>query len=166
MPTKRREIEKFIDPGSRGWESRYYSSLCDITKTDENIKKISINYIEALEWTLHYYIKGCKDWRWCYNFSYPPLIQDLCKFLPCFDTTFLQIKDKNPIQTNIQLGYVLPKISLWLIGDKTKNKLLEYFPEQYRDDYPQKWSYCKYIWESHVSLPYFDLESLERILVV
>lgn len=166
LPTRRREVEKFINPGSRGWESRYYSSLCDITNTDENIKKISLNYIEALEWTLHYYVKGCKDWRWCYNFSYPPLIQDLCRFLPCFDTTFLQVKEQNPIQTVTQLSYVLPKISLWLVGDEVKDKLLQRFSEQYRDDYPQKWSYCKYIWESHVCLPHFDIESLEKTLMV
>ena len=166
LPTKRRETEKFINPGSRGWESRYYSSLCDMENTEENVRKISINYIEALEWTLHYYVRGCKDWRWSYKFSYPPLIQDLCKFLPCFNTTFLQTMKADPIQTTTQLGYVLPKVSLWLLGDDTKNKLLEEFPEQYRDDYPQKWSYCKYIWESHVCLPYFDLDSLEKKLAV
>ena len=166
LPTKRREVEKFIDPGSRGWESRYYSSLCDFTNSQDNIKKICINYIEALEWTLHYYIKGCKNWRWSYNYSYPPLISDLCRFLPCFDSEFIQNDTYGPIKGLVQLGYVLPRISLSLLDETISSKLLLEFPEQYRDDYAQKWSYCKYIWESHVCLPHFNIDNLEKILVV
>lgn len=166
LPTKQRETEKFISPGTRGWESRYYSSLCDMTNTEDNIRKISINYIEALEWTLHYYIKGCKNWRWSYNYSYPPLINDLCKFLPCFESEFVEGALAKPIDSIVQLGYVLPKVSLCLLDEKTSSKLLTTFPEQYRDDYTQKWSYCKYMWESHVDLPYFKIENLEKTLLV
>ena len=166
LPTKQREVEKFINPGARGWESRYYSSLCDLSNSEDNIKKICINYIEALEWTLHYYIKGCKNWRWSYNYSYPPTIGDLCKFLPCFNSEFISSGTTTPINSLVQLGYVLPKVSLCLLGDEISSNLLTKFPEQYRDDYTQKWSYCKYIWESHVDLPHFDVESLEETLVV
>ena len=166
LPTKRREIEKFIDPGSRGWESRYYSSLCGITNSESNIKRICINYIEALEWTLHYYVKGCKNWRWSYNYSYPPLICDLCKFLPCFESQFVASTEQAPVDTLVQLSYVMPRQSLHLLGNDISHNLLTEFPEQYRLDYTQKWSYCKYIWESHVDLPYFSIESLEKTLVV
>ena len=163
LPTKRREVEKYINPGSSGWEARYYMSLCDFRPTDDNIKQICINYMEALEWTLHYYVNGCKDWRWSYNYCYPPLINDLCKFLPCFETEFVTHKNMNPINNIIQLSYVLPVKSLCLLDDKTRNILLENHSEQYRDDYSQKWSYCKYIWESHVDLPHFSLSHLEEL---
>lgn len=162
IPTKNREVEKYIDPWSPGWESRYYTSLCDFKPNEDNIKQICMNYIEALEWTLHYYIKGCKDWKWSYNYCYPPLICDLCKYLPCFEAEFVSYKKANTINHNVQLGYVLPFTSLSLLDDSIRMKLLRDFPEQYRDSYSQKWSYCKYIWESHVDLPSFNLESLAK----
>jgi 5'-3' exonuclease len=160
LPTKNREAEKFIDPWSPGWQSRYYQELFDVRSSDDVIRRICVNYMEALEWTLCYYVKGCKDWRWSYGYCYPPLICDLCKHLPCFETEFVSHKAPEPIDNGVQLAYVLPVSSLALAGNRLRDVLLKRFPEQYRDDYTQKWSYCKYIWESHVDLPEFSLELL------
>jgi 5'-3' exonuclease len=164
LPIKNREVEKYINPGYIGWEKRYYSELCGFSTTDNNIQRTCINYMEALEWTLNYYVKGCKDWRWSYDYCYPPLIIDLCKYLPCFESEFITVKEPNPINHNVQLSYVLPLSSLSLLDNKIRETILHEFPDQYKTDYNQRWAYCKYMWESHVILPSFNLDILEKTL--
>ena len=164
IPIKNREAEKYIDPWTSGWESRYYTTLCEFSNNSENVKGLCINYLEALEWTLHYYTTGCKDWRWSYKYCYPPLIKDLCRYIPCFSTEFVAHKQKQPISSRVQLSYVLPLPSLGLLGEDLRCRLLAAYPEQYRLDYTIKWSYCKYMWEAHVEMPAYNLEDLEKFV--
>ena len=55
ISTKERDVEKFIDPESQGWEHRYYKALFNIDINNYWRKKICINYLEGLEWTMKYY---------------------------------------------------------------------------------------------------------------
>ena len=64
-----------------------------------------------------------------------------------------------------QLGMVLLKVSLLLVMI-IENKLLEELPEQHLMTILRNGTYCKHIRESHVCLPYFDLDSLEKKLAV
>ena len=62
IPTKNRDIEKFIDPFNNGWEHRYYKALFNIDINKYWRKKICMNYLEGLEWTMKYYSSGCVSW--------------------------------------------------------------------------------------------------------
>ena len=119
-PCKEREIEKYINPEDKYWESRYYDMLFDIDIDDVHRKQISINYLEGLEWTWKYYYSGCIDWRWKYNYHYPPLLQDLIKYIPYFEGDLLEEKIKNPVKEEVQLCYVLPKNSLHFLPLRIK----------------------------------------------
>ena len=55
-----------------------------------------------------YYSKGCIHWRWKYNYSYPPLFEDLIKFIPHFETEFVNPSNVEPYLSSTQLSYVLP----------------------------------------------------------
>ena len=79
---KDRELEKAIDPFSYYWENRYYEKLFNTERNEANLKKICVNYIQGLEWNIVYYTEGCKDWKWKYNYCYPPLLLGF-KILPC-----------------------------------------------------------------------------------
>ena len=92
IPTKKREIEYLIDINSVGWEKRYYKYLFDIEPTKEWIQRICINYLEGLEWTMNYYTKECLDWKWFYHYKYPPLLKDLIKYIPYWETSFFDKK--------------------------------------------------------------------------
>ena len=164
IPIYERQIEKFINPFKSGWEERYYKALFNIDYSEERIKSICINYLEGLEWTMKYYTTGCSDWRWCYKYSYPPLLKDLIRFVPYFDIEFISNKPKNPVSKMVQLCYVLPYHSLNLLPKNIYAKLSQDYPEWHKPDCEFTWAFCKYFWESHVDLPEIDINKLEKLV--
>ena len=82
IPIIYRTQEKYIEPTIPGWNSRYYKTLFKNESDKEFIKKVSINYLEGLEWVFKYYTKGCVDWKWKYNYHYP-------LYLPIYLTIYL-----------------------------------------------------------------------------
>ena len=164
IPIKQREIEKYINPGVDGWEERYYKMLFNIDIDDERRKEISMNYLEGLEWTIKYYTNGCPDWRWTYKYNYAPLISDLYKYVPYFDTEFIEIMNP-PVNELVQLCYVLPRNSLRLLPENIYNKLINLHSDWYGLDYKFEWSFCKYFWEAHAIMPEIAIHELEKIVV-
>jgi 5'-3' exoribonuclease 2 len=165
-PLNERELERYINPYKPYWQNRYYRSLFDIKSDSTGLqtKDICLNYLEGLEWTLKYYTSGCPNWRWMYKYNYPPLLQDLIKYIPVFSNEFMPAKPVNPVSELVQLCYVLPKHSLNLLPSRLKDALLQKYPEQYRDDCAFVWAYCRYFWESHIIMDEIDIDELERFV--
>ena len=164
LPTYERELELYINPSKSHWQHRYYSALCRLDKDELREKQICTNYLEGLEWTLKYYTSGCPDWRWCYNYNYPPLLSDLIKYIPYFDTTYIKTANLQPVSQLVQLCYVLPKHSLHLLPSNVYKRLLETHPEWYGENHDIIWAFCRYFWESHAQLPEIDIHELEQFL--
>ena len=165
-PIKYREKEKQINPFTEKWEQRYYSTLFHVNITASACKKICMNYLEGMEWTFKYYSSGCVDWRWSYKHHYPPLLKDLCQFIPdtpCHD--FLQVMEPCPIRDAIQLCYVLPRPSLQLLPRQVLEKLSKHpnFSSMYATNHHMNWSFCKFFWEAHTEMPQLDIRDLEEI---
>lgn len=163
-PLLDRTLERYINIGEDGWQARYYQELFGIENNDERKRQVCLNYLEGLEWNFKYYTKDCPDWKWKYNYKYPPLLEDLCRFIPYFDTEFIQDKPRNPVLPLVQLAYVLPRNSLGLLPPQIRLELLARHPDWYRLDYEILWVYCKYFWESHIVLPHIKIEELEAII--
>ena len=160
IPTYERQMEKYINPFKEGWQQRYYTSLFKLDITDERRKQISINYLQGLEWTMKYYTQGCADWRWCYQYNYPPLLQDLVKYIPYFDTEFIEKERISyPVSEIVQLLYVLPNQSLHLLPKEINEKVDK---TRYPTDCEFVWAYCRYFWEAHVELPELDIDELSK----
>ncbi len=164
LPLLDRNKEYYINPFEDYWQERYYKQLFYIEPTESNIKNICLNFLEAIEWTFKYYTHKCPDWRWHYKYNYPPLLQDLIKYIPYFQIDFIEDKPKNPVSSTVQLAYVLPKESLSLLKDNISNKLINEKSEWYNTNCSFEWSFCKYFWESHVLLPNIDLNQLEQFV--
>ena len=161
-PLYDREMEKFINPVKPGWEKRYYKGL--FNENTYGIDYIAINYLQGLEWTMKYYTTGCPDWRWRYKYNYPPLLQDLIKFIPLFNTTFVPEKPQNPVSEIVQLCYVLPRPSLTLLPKKLYFELIRKYDHWYKGNCDFVWAYCRYFWESHVEMNEIDIDELERFI--
>ena len=165
LPLIYRDLEEYINPFEKGWESRYYKELFDIDIDDERCKQICNNYLEGLEWTLKYYSGDCADWEWKYKYSYPPLLKDLYKYISYFDTEYITNSSSIPISPLVQLSYVLPRSCLYLLPKEVVDKIGEERIEMwYKDDNDFIWAYCKYFWEAHVIMPNIDINELKLIL--
>lgn len=178
QPIIYREKENYINPTDECWQGRYYYTLFDFNNnelSDESynseIKKLSMNYLEGLEWTYKYYSKGCIDWQWHYKYHYPPLLSDLKKYIPYFDETLIQEKPKNPVSDVIQLSYVLPvDKELWnkLLHTQTKDMLMQAYKQfDVQANTPNiEWSFCRYFWECHVVFKnYPSVEQLHKNII-
>ena len=97
---------------------------------------------------------------WYYKYNYPPLLEDLVKYIPSFNTTLIENKKFDPIHEYTQLSYVLPKKSLYLLPKKIHNFLLNNYDHLYGEDFKIVWHFCRYFWESHVELPHIDIDKL------
>ena len=148
LPSHEREMEKYINPLQPYWQNRYYETLFNFNGNDTAKKQaVSLNYIEGLEWNIKYYTTGCPDWRWKYNYHYPPLLEDLLKDMPYFETKLMKTTPESlvPVTELFQLYYVLPKHSAYLLPDELREK-----KEAGYDDFEFIWCFCKYFWEGHV----------------
>jgi 5'-3' exonuclease len=165
LPIIFREEEKYICPDEPMWENRYYKRLLHCKRNGENIKRICNNYLEGLEWVFKYYSEGCPHWRWKYNYHYPPLFADLCKYIPHFEMDFISNKSNitnSPFSKLAQLSYVMPKSNLEFLPQNICNFLINNYPELYPENYDFKWAFCRYFWEAHPILPEIPVELLEQ----
>lgn len=165
LPTLYRKEEKYISPNENGWEERYYKSL--FHSSNHEIKQnICINYLEGLEWVYLYYSGKGFDWRWSYEYHYPPLLKDLFMYIKHDDKNEIRfINQKRDFYSQkTQLMYVLPKSQNKLLPDEIVQQLNEKYPQLYScEPYDFQWAFCKYFWESHVCFPKIDLNILEKI---
>ena len=172
IPTRERKIEYHINSYKPGWRNRYYASLFKEGDRDA----ICRTYLQGLEWTFRYYTSACPDWRWGYEYAYPPLLGDLALFL----TTHAPLADSfavnryNPVSPLVQMCYVLPTSSLAecvpasvvttvvnTLANKKDTSTSTSTSEVKGGRF--LWAYCKYFWESHVVLPSLSIEELDSL---
>jgi len=160
-----RADEKYIYPKEKYWEDRYYKCLLQVEKKEESIKKVCVNYLEGLEWVFKYYTEGCPDWKWKYNYHYPPLFADLVKYIPKLGVDFINPSPEYnyPFSPELQLAYVIPPPLHYLLGEKNKTFLEKKYRDFYSESFEYKWAFCRYFWESHVVLPEISIEELHRM---
>jgi 5'-3' exoribonuclease 1 len=164
-PTFDRDLEKRVNPFKTFWQKRYYNALLNMDPVDDmRVKQISMNYLEGLEWTFKYYTKGCPNWRWTYKHNYPPLLEDLCKYIPIFDTELVPYVEPNPVDSLTQLCYVIPLSALDLLPSKLYHALTRDKPNWYSKNAVFVWAFCRYFWESHTDLPEIDINELETFI--
>jgi 5'-3' exoribonuclease 1 len=133
-PMIKREKELFICPIRTGWENRYYHTLLKTT----NLPIICKHFTDMLEWNMLYYTTGCVNWQIYYPYMYPPLLSDLKHYVP--KTSELEY-NQTRMQEKDVLRYVLPTVyHSFIPGEQEKDELVPTL----------EWSYCRYIWESHV----------------
>lgn len=167
VPVILRQSEEYICPKEHGWEMRYYKKLFDIEEggtMTTSIETIAKNYIQGLAWVYRYYTVDCPDWKWKYNYEYPPLLADLYAELSVMKSTpfFRSLETMTPFSQQVQLAYVLPKCNHHLLVNKNATVLLDTYSHLYPDEYDFEWAFCRYFWEAHPKLPPISLEIMNQ----
>ena len=65
------------------------------------------------------------------------------------------------IDFNIQLAYVLPPSSMYLLPKQYRKKMIEY--KEKTNDVDLQWAFCRYFWESHIDFKMEKIEEIEEI---
>jgi 5'-3' exoribonuclease 1 len=165
IPIMFRGDEQYICPSDVNWEDRHYKVLFGKKMDESQIQNVCINYLEGLEWVFTYYSSGCNHWKWKYNYHYPPLFKDLCKYVPHFDAKFISTNNERslkPFLPSVQLAYVLPPQSFDNMSSGIRNFLLNNYKNLYADSVSFCWAFCRYFWEAHPILPDISVELLEQ----
>lgn len=164
IPILFRAEEKYICPQEHYWEDRYYKALFHETKTPQFLNRLSTNYLEGLEWVYKYYTTGCPDWKWKYNYHYPPLLVDLVSHIPHQNSAqIISTSQSPPFSPYAQLAYVLPPEQLHLLPKHMHDILQTNYKHLYADKMTFQWAFCKYFWEAHAIHNPIDLSTLESI---
>lgn len=178
-----RNIENYINPKLKNWESRYYESLFSIYKSTHtnSIQELCIHYCSGLEWNLNYYMNNSRidyiqDYNnvWMYKHTYAPLISSLVHHIPSFNETLVsrEILDIHP---KTQLFFVISYSSIRLLDPIIQNLYIRFFNLKQKENksiqYSDfQYSFCKYLWEGHLQLDYEinsinDLKQINSIIL-
>ncbi|KAL2122356.1 hypothetical protein VTJ04DRAFT_2811 [Mycothermus thermophilus] len=144
------------------WKDKYYFSKMDDwtpENKEEELRKMTENYVQGLQWVLYYYYRGIASWPWFYRYHYAPMISDVRKGLGAD----LNFKLGQPFKPNEQLMGVLPDRSkkivprvYWDLMTDPKSPIIDFYPRDFELDMNGK----KMDWEAVVKIPFIDEKRL------
>lgn len=67
--------QKKYDQKFQEWKQKYYTEKFGWgLENDEEMRKLTENYVQGLQWVLYYYYRGIASWPWFYGYHYSPMI--------------------------------------------------------------------------------------------
>jgi len=69
------QMEKKYEEKFQTWKNKYYQSKFEWDlENEEQMRKLTENYVQGLQWVLYYYYRGVVSWPWFYGYHYSPMI--------------------------------------------------------------------------------------------
>lgn len=69
------QMDKKYEEKFRGWKDNYYKTKFEWgIEDEEEMQKLTENYVQGLQWVLYYYYRGVVSWPWFYGYHYSPMI--------------------------------------------------------------------------------------------
>lgn len=60
------------------WKNKYYQDKFGWgLDNEEEMKKLTENYVQGLQWVLYYYYRGVVSWSWFFSYHYAPMISGI-----------------------------------------------------------------------------------------
>ncbi|KAI9726083.1 MAG: hypothetical protein M1828_002091 [Chrysothrix sp. TS-e1954] len=150
------EMERKYQAKFFEWRNSYYTEkLVWGLDNHEELRKLTENYVQGLQWVLYYYYRGVASWPWFFRYHYSPMMSDVKKGLGAN----LNFELGQPFRPYQQLMGVLPDRSKRIVPeayhDLMTNKdspIIDFYPRDFDLDMNGK----KMEWEAVVKIPFID----------
>ncbi|KAH7552877.1 XRN 5'-3' exonuclease N-terminus-domain-containing protein [Bipolaris maydis] len=158
------EMQKKYDEKFEAWKNSYYKSKFDWDRSnEEELRKLTENYVQGLQWVLYYYYRGVASWPWYYGYHYSPMISDVKRGLKA-DINF---KLGQPFKPYQQLMGVLPDRSKSIVPKayhplmtNEDSPIIDFYPRDFTLDMNGK----KQDWEAVVKIPFIQEDRLLKAM--
>ncbi|OXV09274.1 hypothetical protein Egran_02962 [Elaphomyces granulatus] len=138
------------------WKNGYYEKKFGWgLDNEEEIRKLTENYVQGLQWVLYYYYRGIVSWPWFFGYHYAPMISDVKRGLKA-NMDFNLGQPFKPFQ---QLMGVLPDRSKQIVPSayhplmtSPESPIIDFYPRDFELDMNGK----KMEWEAVVKIPFID----------
>lgn len=78
-------MEKKYEMKFQEWKDSYYQKKFEWgLDNEEEMRKLTENYVQGLQWVLFYYYRGVASWPWFYQYHYAPMISGMIYVLNWF----------------------------------------------------------------------------------
>ncbi|KAI9697509.1 MAG: hypothetical protein M1820_007775 [Bogoriella megaspora] len=147
--------KRFLD-----WKDNYYKQKFEWGLDNESeMKKLTENYVQGLQWVLYYYYRGVASWPWFFGYHYSPMISDVKKGLDAN----MDFELGQPFRPFQQLMGVLPDRSKKIVPapyhelmTSGNSPIIDFYPRNFELDMNGK----KMDWEAVVKIPFIDEKRL------
>ncbi|KAK6523888.1 hypothetical protein TWF281_001854 [Arthrobotrys megalospora] len=154
------EMERLYQEKFQGWRDGYYKAKFGFGLDDaEEIRGLTENYIEGIQWVLFYYYRGVASWGWFFRYHYAPKISDVKKGL----RANLNFRLGSPFHPFEQLMGVLPDRSKKIVPEpyhvlmtSPDSPIIDFYPRDFELDMNGK----KQDWEAVVKIPFIQEDRL------
>lgn len=139
----------------------YYLGINSMDIDKNIIRKMVQDYLNGIEWCIQYYLYGCDDWEWGYNFTIAPLIKDIVNYFPNHTQNKIRPRTLCPVE---QLVLAIPPLTYKyvidekIIADLKSNLKIGYmFPDEYAIDINKEHIF----WKCQVRIPSVEFNEFE-----
>lgn len=155
------QYEVLYEQKFQEWKDNYYAEKFPewAGNKEAELKKLTENYVQGLQWVLFYYYRGICSWPWFYQYHYSPLISDVIKGL----NADMNFKLGQPFRPFEQLMGVLPDRSkkivptvYWDLMTNPNSPIVDFYPRDFELDMNGK----KQDWEAVIKIPFIDEKRL------
>lgn len=171
------QADKKYEDKFQTWKDKYYKNKFEWgLENQTELRDLTENYVQGLQWVLFYYYRGVASWPWFYKYHYSPMISgkrffsrsSLRIFSPSADI-FSDVKLGLNADINFQLGQpfrpyqqlmgVLPDRSKTIVPTpyhdlmtNPNSPIIDFYPRDFELDMNGK----KMEWEAVVRIPFID----------
>jgi 5'-3' exoribonuclease 1 len=158
------EMQKQYDEKFDVWKNDYYKSKFEWDRSnEEELRKLTENYVQGLQWVLYYYYRGVASWPWYYGYHYSPMISDVKRGLKAN----IDFKLGQPFKPFQQLMGVLPDRSKTIVPKayhplmtNPESPIIDFYPRDFTLDMNGK----KQEWEAVVKIPFIEEDRLLKAM--
>lgn len=154
------QSDKKYEEKFQGWKTKYYMTKFGWgLDNQEEMRKLTENYVQGLQWVLYYYYRGVASWPWFYGYHYSPMISDVKQGL----NANVDFPLGQPFRPYQQLMGVLPDRSKTIVPTayhdlmtNPDSPIIDFYPRDFELDMNGK----KMEWEAVVKIPFIDEQRL------